>query len=51
MIVNVILQNVDLREKEDQDHGHTNGDGHSGNGRIDDLVLPGHVREQDEVSS
>jgi HD-GYP domain-containing protein (c-di-GMP phosphodiesterase class II) len=50
MVVNVLLERVDLRDK-DHAADHTNGDGHHGNGSIDDLVLPGHLRERDEVSS
>jgi putative two-component system response regulator len=54
LIVNVLLESVDLRGDGDHEHDHSNGDGHLSQGSIDDLVLPGRLREQreqDEVSS
>ena len=47
-VVSVLLESVDLRGGDDDDHDHRDGHSH---GRIDDLVLPEHLRETDEVSS
>jgi len=47
-VVSVLLESVDLRGGDDDHHDHRDGHSH---GRIDDLVLPEHLRETDEVSS